>query len=442
MTSLPIALSAALLHFVWQGATVALLLWIVLAVLRKESASVRYVVCCAALGLLALMPVVTVWLVYVPSPALTGRAVFVASAAEFRGFAAIAPVRWFDLAQPWILPMWALGVVAFSLRMMWFCGQAAWMRRRGDQASDWLISTAQEIAMRMGVTQKFRLLVSAKADGPSVIGWLRPVIVVPAAAIAGLTPDQLEAVLAHELAHIRRADYLVNLLQSVIETLLFYHPAVWWVSGQIRSERELCCDDLAVSSCGDALAYARALTILEKFRMSVPRMAMASIRGSLVYRIRRIVGVETSAARFSKAPGIVAFTIVLAFGAIEFESGEGQAQPPVKTPAVPATTVRRQRSGIRRVAPEEATGPAVQPGMTLRTANRKRTRGKSADFSFRRDRNGSEETSPFGSHSLLIFRQAGPPEDIVIKEDLEEQLAQIESDLCAGVTRHGPKFDV
>ena len=108
--------------------------------------------------------------------------------------------------------------------------------------------------------------------GPSVIGWLKPVVLLPAATLLGLTPEQLEAVLAHELAHIRRYDYLVNIVQMLIETLFFYHPAVWWISGRIRQERELCCDDIAVRCCGDAVGYARALTALERMRVMLTAM--------------------------------------------------------------------------------------------------------------------------------------------------------------------------
>jgi len=104
-----------------------------------------------------------------------------------------------------------------------------------------------------------RLLISALVQVPTVIGWLRPVVLVPVGALSGLPAEYLEALLLHELAHVRRHDYLVNILQSVAEALLFYHPAVWWVSGHIRAERELCCDDVAVAVSGDALTYARAL---------------------------------------------------------------------------------------------------------------------------------------------------------------------------------------
>ena len=105
-----------------------------------------------------------------------------------------------------------------------------------------------------------------RVDVPTVIGWLKPVVLLPASALAGLSPNQVEAILAHELAHIRRHDYLVNLLQTLVETLLFYHPAVWWLSRRIRAERENCCDDLAVSLCGDPVAYAAALAELEDLR--------------------------------------------------------------------------------------------------------------------------------------------------------------------------------
>jgi len=135
---------------------------------------------------------------------------------------------------------------------------------------------------------------------PMVIGWLRPVIVMPTSALTGLTPDQLAAILTHELAHIRRFDHLVNLAQTVVEMLLFYHPAVWWVSGVIRAERENCCDDVAVGVSGDVVGYMRALAWIEQKRGSVPEAAIASSGTSLVSRIRRLAGgVSLPAAGYS-----------------------------------------------------------------------------------------------------------------------------------------------
>src|SRR5205085_6589248 len=119
-----------------------------------------------------------------------------------------------------------------------------------------------------------RLCRSALVEVPTAIGFMKPVILLPASTLTGLAPAQIEAILAHELAHIRRHDYFVNLLQSVIETLLFYHPAVWWVSRRVREERELCCDDLAVRASGDAIAYARALSELERLKGEGVTLAM------------------------------------------------------------------------------------------------------------------------------------------------------------------------
>src|SRR5207247_762569 len=121
---------------------------------------------------------------------------------------------------------------------------------------------------------------SALVDVPTVVGCMRPVILLPIAAISNLTPSQIEAILAHELAHIRRHDYLVNLLQTLAETLLFYHPGVWWVSARIREEREHCCDDVAVEVCGDAVIYARALAELETWRVESTALTIAATGGS------------------------------------------------------------------------------------------------------------------------------------------------------------------
>src|SRR5262249_55483729 len=143
------------------------------------------------------------------------------------------------------------------------------------------------LAARLRVRMPVKLVESALVEVPTVIGWLKPMILLPAAALAGLDPRQLEALLAHELAHVRRHDYLVNLLQTAIETLLFYPPAVWWLSRRIREERELCCDDLAITVCGDGMVYARALATMEELR-SAPALTLAADGGSLLARIRRI----------------------------------------------------------------------------------------------------------------------------------------------------------
>ncbi len=184
------------------------------------------------------------------------------------------------------------------------------LTRNGRPLGEDLEATVRALAGRLGIARAIRLLESSAVPVPAVIGWLRPAILVPASTLAGLTPRQLEAVLAHELAHIRRHDYLVNLLQTVVETLLFYHPAVWWVSSQVRRERESCCDDLAVEVCGDRLGYARALADLEGLRTPSPRLAMAADGGSLLDRIRRLVGAPARPSRRSWVAGLLALSLL------------------------------------------------------------------------------------------------------------------------------------
>src|SRR5438105_9546309 len=157
----------------------------------------------------------------------------------------------------------------------------------------------------MGFERVIRYCECDRLDAPAAFGWIRPVVLLPVRALSGLTEDQIEAVIAHELAHIRRLDCFVNLFQIAVETLLFYHPAVWWVSQRIRTEREHCCDDEAVALCGDAVNYARALTLMEEWR-TAPSLMMAANRSPLSQRVVRILGLDGAAGRFRLAGMAVA----------------------------------------------------------------------------------------------------------------------------------------
>src|SRR5262249_33636479 len=154
--------------------------------------------------------------------------------------------------------------------------------------------TCARLCERLRLRRPVRLLHSALVQVPTVLGWLRPVVLLPLSAVAELPPAQLEALLAHELAHVRRHDYLVNLLQSVVGTLVFYRAAVGGVSERVRLERENCCDDWAVQVCGDRLVYARALTAMEELREVPLPLATAANGGPLLGRIRRLLGVEAA----------------------------------------------------------------------------------------------------------------------------------------------------
>jgi len=339
MTAITHALNAALLHSVWQGLAVMILFWLALWTLRRRSAATRYAVSCAALVILVALPVVTTCLLYEPPLVTAVRSETFRLAVAATPVAVKARFDWLLLVQSWAVPVWSCGVLLFSVRMAWGCARVAALRRSGELASGQLRGTVAALADRMGLTRPVRVLLSNVMDSPSVTGWIRPVLFLPVCAIAGLTPEQLEAVIAHELAHVRRHDYLVNLLQMVAEAVLFYHPAVWWISARIRQERELCCDDLAVEASGGALSYARALTALEKMRTVRPVLVLGATDGPLFYRVRRLV-TGGAADGPSKSWGVVALMLGFACFALSVHWARGQ-QPAqsVREPVVIEATV-------------------------------------------------------------------------------------------------------
>jgi len=335
MTPLAQAITGALIQFVWQGFLAAFALSVAMVILRHRSPRLRYGVYCLALLALGTVPVITAIGLYdplasnQPGPAaitLTIRAVWNRS-----GVSPGALDRWFAAAQPWILEVWLAGVAFLSLRLAWTGRRVSVLRRSGAPPNSLVLAIANALARRMGMHRTVRILVSSVPDGPGVVGWIRPVILLPAAAILNLTPDQLEAILAHELAHLRRYDDIVNIAQSLMETLFFYHPAVWWISARIRHERELCCDDLAVRASGNALCYARALASLEGMRIGHSGVAIAALgnsASSLEYRIHRIVETSRSDERASALPGIIALTLAAGCLAVYSVPVHGSAPPP------------------------------------------------------------------------------------------------------------------
>jgi beta-lactamase regulating signal transducer with metallopeptidase domain len=299
----------ALVHFLWQGVLLAVVGKGLLIGLRRHSAQARYWAACALLCSLALAPVLTSWhLVQTgrtappvsPEPVAPRRTqvassdrpvrdMIVVEAAAVKRKSPVGIEHWLEVRLHWLLLAWATGVLLLSGRMAFGWHQVKRFTRSGQAMADagWE-DRLLRIARRLGVTRPVRLLQSALIEVPTALGWLRPVILLPIGCLTGLSPEQLEAILAHELAHIRRHDYLVNLVQNVVETLLFYHPAVWWVSQQIRMEREHCCDDLAIVMCPDRIAYARALASLEERRSSSGQWALAASGQPLLERIRRL----------------------------------------------------------------------------------------------------------------------------------------------------------
>ena len=294
-----------LIHFVWQGALLAIVAAGVLRLCRHRSTRTRYAVACVALTAMLLSPAITAGVlssavsdvataVVLPQPVSFPSIVSTASGNGVNDSIVSIRTDWtrVDALLPFVVFGWLGGVVVLLVRMaggLWRVRRLQ-VRSLAAPASRWQIA-GDRLASRLGLGRAVHVVASTRVDTPTAVGWLRPVVLLPIAALANLTPAQVDAILVHELTHIRRYDYLVNVLQIFAETLLFYHPGVWWVSGRIRAEREHCCDDVAVAMCGDAVVYATALAELETWRSRETPLAIAGTGGSLIDRVRRVLQV-------------------------------------------------------------------------------------------------------------------------------------------------------
>ncbi len=380
----------ALVHFVWQGTLIGISTALALRALAGARPTVRYAVACYSLASMLIVPVVAV---------LTDRAsdsVTVASTAA--ASVNVVPVP-LDRLLPSAVVVWLAGVLLLSVRLIVACAGVERLKRATRSIDATVVARVQSLAHRFGIDRPVRVFESTLVRVPTVVGCLRPVILLPASVITGLAPAYLDAVLAHELAHVRRHDYLVNVLQSLVETLLFYHPAVWWCSRQIRIEREHCCDDMVVEAGGNRVAYAAALAQLEELRGLQPMLSLNASGGRLVDRIRRLLGESpmkerrstmwTIAAALAVVMAIVmtpALTVADASEVVtSLQSNHGQSNPP-QVPLPPSTvrdrktvkdaewadyvretqasleTLARETQGVA-VLPEQA-GPQPQPQPT------------------------------------------------------------------------------
>jgi len=332
--SAPAAVAAigwTLLHFVWQGALIGCVTALALTALRNASPQRRYAVACAGLALCLAWPLLELVLALRSGPdaraaagALPGLAV-AGNADGASGLLAWLPqwlppllMTWLQGRLDWIVGLWAACTGALALRMVL---GLAWIGRAGrSHATDpvWQARLSQ-MAARFGLGRDVRLRIVDGLASPITAGWWRPVVLVPAALVSGMSPQLLEALLAHELGHVRRHDYLVNLLQNLIETLLFYHPAVWWISHRIRIEREQIADDYAAYHLGEPRRLAQALSELERLQFSGHHLAQAANGGDLMARIKRLLRPGRQALDWTAALPVLGLALACAFSAHAFK---------------------------------------------------------------------------------------------------------------------------
>ncbi len=358
-------LGRALLHFLWQGALIGLAAALALQLMQRARPQARYALACVALLACVLVPAVHLAMMVAAAvepatPLAISSASLHLAASDTAIVSALSvwPAR-IDAAMPWIVLIWSAGACTLSLRMatglLWIerlrglpqgAGHAAWQAR------------LDALAFRFGMRPRVALRLVDSLDSPASAGWLRPVVLLPSALLTRMPVDLIEALLAHELAHIRRHDYLVNLLQGVVEALLFYHPVTWWLSRRIRIEREHIADQLAAQVTGEPRRLALALSELSELRhlqrhldrahCAHPHLAQAAHGGHLMSRIEQLVRPGRRA-----ASGRVAFPLIgLAAACMAFYA-HGQ----INKSDAPAKPTAAQ--------PAAAAAPASKPAPTL-----------------------------------------------------------------------------
>ncbi|MDW3651616.1 MAG: M56 family metallopeptidase [Bacteroidia bacterium] len=297
------ALGWTLIHSLWQASLIAIAWAICRQFLKRSSAQKRYLAAIGAIFTLLLCSMITFWQLL---PELVESSLPVSAGLEAISLPTLddipaalisieASESWtdfFDTIAPWLSLLWILGAVIMGIR---FSGGLWYVHRLRHTAitpldDEWQ-KRADTIARKLGLKRVWQLMESELVTQPLTLGHFKPLVLIPVGMLSGLSPEQVEAILAHEFAHIRRADFLFNLIQSLIEILFFYHPAVWWLSREIRKERELCCDDMAVAAMGDAFTYAEALTRLQLFRHSPQHFLTMQAKGksgSFTARIHRL----------------------------------------------------------------------------------------------------------------------------------------------------------
>ncbi len=311
LNALTQALAWTVIHSLWQGILVALVAALILWLMRFRSAKARYVVAYSSLMLLLTVVVLTFFTVFsTENGRYTEGSLFVKkngdaavwNTLQIVGNQSFIEKIWVSIHAflnqnaALIATAWGLGFLFFGLRLAFGWHILRGRQRRGGTPLDakWQ-DILRQLQRQLSIARPIPLVEAAWAQMPLTIGWLKPMIFLPIGMVNRLNPTEVEAILAHELAHIAGRDYFFNFLQAFVEVLLYYHPAVWWLSSVIRNERELRCDDVAIQLCGgDKLAYAKMLVALqeqfEALDTPPPKLALAIGKrpSFLLRRVKRL----------------------------------------------------------------------------------------------------------------------------------------------------------
>ena len=312
-----------ILHTLWQGAVVGLSFWMGSQLLGKNNPVAKY-----RLGGLHLFWL-TGWAIFTLWTKLPGTQAYspsLGNAVELEGIQFLIDqfngsgsqeLAWHQQISPWLGWIWLLGVLILSIRLVggfWYISR---LRKTSLQSPfDSWQRLSDQIASELSVRILVPVRVSSKISQPMTIGVLKPLILLPVGVLTGLSESDLKMILAHELAHIKRYDYLMNLVQHLLEITFFFHPIVWLISRDMRRTREACCDDMVVGVTGDAISYAQTLTRLQRqfvSRSTLLPMTYLASPGTLRLRVERLFATRTSSSPWLSIPLIVLAGVLLIF---------------------------------------------------------------------------------------------------------------------------------
>jgi beta-lactamase regulating signal transducer with metallopeptidase domain len=377
------AIGITLINSIWQGLVVLMILYLLLQVVPKSKVQFKYWLSVTALTGILFWSGYTFFNEVLPVPESEGAVlsnperINLAHASQtLMEFSAVSTFKeqlgqwtfWLQPHMDTIVVIWLAGVMLFLIRLQ---GSVYYLRRLqsiGTQkvSPGWQLKI-EELSDRLGITKRVQAYESTIAGIPMVIGHLKPVILIPAGMLSGLQPKEIEAILAHELAHVKRFDYLINMVQTVVESMLFFNPAVWWISHTIRKHREHCCDDVAVKYCGNQLEYANALSNLGAWSLKTPALGMGLFKNKneLLMRIKRLVYPQTGSRTLKEKliPGVILMLTLMCF---TWYSHKVQAQlAPVPQPALAdfgETVVAPGKEQVLDTIPEEQEAlPPMEP---------------------------------------------------------------------------------
>ncbi|HEX8736791.1 MAG TPA: penicillin-binding transpeptidase domain-containing protein [Pyrinomonadaceae bacterium] len=339
----------SLLHSLWQDALIGSVLAALLKLLSRAKPQSRYFIACVALAAMIILPVITAYVLHTRQTEAPGMVIdddSTAVTSVYSGFrntgvieneriAGTRKINWLNRTitetrntsarvekfLPWLILLWLAGVFIYAVKLGGGLFRAANLRKLTVNVSNpKLDALVNELTSRLSIKRKIKICESSLINVPMTMGWIYPLILIPPSSLSGLTPFQLQTIISHELIHIKRCDFLINFLQSVAETLLFYHPAAIWASRRIREEREYICDDLTLALCRDSVGYARALTKVARFQRQAEQLAVAATGGELKDRIYRLVSNPQNPGSGKKSilPNVWATVVISLFLAITF----------------------------------------------------------------------------------------------------------------------------